>query len=135
MPGARTYLSREEFASKYGADPADMEKVAAFAHEHQLSVTRADQAERVMVVSGTVAALSSAFHVELIRYSSPIGNYRGRLGNVHVPAQLAGVVEGIFGLDNRRQARPHIILPSTTARLRDRSASAAATRRRRRKTP
>ena len=103
-----------------------MEKVATFAREHQLSVTRADQAQRVMVVSGTGAAISSAFHVELIRYSSPIGDYRGRLGEVHVPAQLASVVEGIFGLDNRRQARPHIILPSTAARLRAEAGAALA---------
>jgi kumamolisin len=128
MPGARTYLSREEFAAKYGADPADMETVAEFAREHHLSVTRADQAQRVMVLSGTVAAVSSAFHVELIRYSSPIGEYRGRLGNVHIPSHLGSVVDGIFGLDNRRQARPHIILPATAERLRSEAGAHAAKR-------
>src|SRR5262249_38069391 len=76
---------------------------------------------------GTAEAVSSAFDVKLIHYSSPSGHYRGRLGPVHVPASIAGAIEGIFGLDNRRQARPHIILPATQARLREaRGAQAAA---------
>ena len=125
--GARTYLSQEEFAATYGADPRDMESVVAFAREHQLQVTRADQAQRVVVVTGTAAAVSSAFDVKLVHYSSPNGHYRGRLGPVHVPSGLAGAIEGIFGLDDRRQARPHIILPATQARLREeRGAQATA---------
>src|SRR5262249_25483670 len=35
------------------------------------------------------------------------GLYRGRHGPVHVPLILDGVVEGVFGLDNRPKAKPH----------------------------
>ncbi len=31
LPGSRTYLSRDEFAATYGADPQDIAKVEAFA--------------------------------------------------------------------------------------------------------
>jgi hypothetical protein len=33
--------------------------------------------------------------------------YRGRTGPVHLPDELHGKVEGVFGLDDRQQARPH----------------------------
>jgi hypothetical protein len=31
-----------------------------------------------------------------------------RLRVISVPAELAGTVEGVFGLDNRPQAKPHL---------------------------
>jgi len=36
-----------------------------------------------------------------------VGEYRGRTGAVRMPAELKGIVEGVFGLDNRPQAKPH----------------------------
>jgi kumamolisin len=33
--------------------------------------------------------------------------YRGRTGTVQIPSQLAGIVVGVFGLDNRPFAKPH----------------------------
>jgi kumamolisin len=35
------------------------------------------------------------------------GTYRGRTGGIYLPAEWDGVVEGILGLDNRPQGRPH----------------------------
>jgi kumamolisin len=124
--GARTYMTQEEYAAAYGADPGDIARVEAFAHEHQLQVTRTDQAQRVVEVTGTAEAVSKAFDVKLIHYSSPHGGYRGRMGPVHVPSGLVGAIEGIFGLDNRRQARPHITLPATQERLRQKAGASAA---------
>ncbi len=111
-PADRTYLTPEQFAEQYGADPAAMAKVEQFARDHQLSVVRADAGQRTIVLSGTVQAISQAFKVQLVQYSSPQGKYRGRVGPVQVPAAIADVIEGVFGLDNRQQARPHIVLPA-----------------------
>ena len=126
-PDVRNYLSAEEYTATYGADPTDVAKLEAFAARHHLSVVRADLTQRIVVLSGTVEALSAAFDVKLVRYSSPEGEYRGRIGPVHLPPDIAPSVEGVFGLDNRKQARPHIILPSTAERLRA-GAPAKATR-------
>jgi len=38
----------------------------------------------------------------------PEGSYRGRTGHIHVPEDLAPIIEGVFGLDDRPQARPHV---------------------------
>ncbi len=108
-PLQRRYLSREEFAAANGAAPADLARVRSFAAKHGLKVLSANPAERNVKLSGTVRALSAAFQVKLMEYSHPDGNYRGRIGSIHLPASVADVVQGVFGLDNRRQARPHLV--------------------------
>ncbi len=107
-PLKRTYLSREEFAAAHGASPADVAQVKKFAAVNKLRVVSASVPERNVKMVGSVKALCAAFDVKLMEYSHPDGDYRGRIGSVHLPASLAKVVKGVFGLDNRRQARPHI---------------------------
>jgi kumamolisin len=108
MPLKRSYLSREQFAAAHGAAPGDIAKVKAFAEKSGLKVVSSSLAERNVKVSGTVGAFCAALQVKLMQYSHPDGDYRGRIGSVHLPADLTKVVQGVYGLDNRRQARPHI---------------------------
>ena len=107
---ARSHLSREEFATTHGADPKDIDKIESFAHEHGLDVVEVHAAQRRVVLSGTSMALSAAFGVTLSQYTLPGGVYRGHIGPIHVPADLAPLIQGVFGLDNRPQARPHFRL-------------------------
>jgi kumamolisin len=107
LPHERQYLSREDFAAAHGADPEDIAKIRRFARQHRLVVVSQDAAARTVELRGSVAALSQAFQVRLLRYRHPRGIYRGRTGPVQVPAELHGIVQGVFGLDNRLQARPH----------------------------
>jgi kumamolisin len=104
--GARKFLSREDFAARYGAAQEDLDRVAEFARSHGLSLVESSSPRRTVVVSGTVEQLSRAFAVKLSHYESSTQKYRGREGYVHVPAKLAGVIEAVFGLDNRRMAKP-----------------------------
>ncbi len=60
-----------------------------------------------MLLSGSVAAFSRAFGVELNRYEHPTGSCRMRSGSIQIPAALSGIIEGVFGLDNRPQAKAH----------------------------
>lgn len=106
-PRDRKYMTREEFAANFGANPDDIAKVEAFAHAHNLTVVEISRPRRTVVVSGTIAALSAAFGVELANYEHPDGAFRGRTGPIYVPAELAGIVQGVFGFDCRPQARPH----------------------------
>jgi Pro-kumamolisin, activation domain len=103
-------LSREQFANTYGADPADLMKVAQFARSNDLRIVDSSIPRRTVVVAGTVAQLSHAFAVDLDKYESPNGPYRGREGSVQVPSDLMDIVEGVFGLDNRRMARSFSVL-------------------------
>jgi len=109
-PAKRQYLTREQLASRFGADPADLEKVAAYARENGLTVTSTSVPRRTVMLRGTVANLTKAFPTELKQYDSNHGKYRGRVGPLQIPDDLAGIIEAIFGFDNRRQARAHVIL-------------------------
>ncbi len=109
LPSKRHYLSREEFAAAYGAAPADVARIKSFAGKNKLAVVSVNPAQRNVILSGSVKAFSDAFQVKLMEYEHPQGNYRGRLGRVHLPAELVPIVEGVFGLDNRRMARPHLV--------------------------
>ena len=111
-----TVLSREEFRDTLGADPADVERVEAFAHAHGLDVVDANLAQRTVRVSGTAAAMRAAFGVKLGRFQFKTVRYRGRSGPVTVPAELAEIVTGVFGLDDRPQAHPHFRLMKARGR-------------------
>jgi kumamolisin len=107
-PAQRHYLSREEFAAAHGADPQDLAKVVVFAQAHGLAVVDSSARRRTITLSGTAAQFEKAFDVHLQQYEHDAGTYRSRSGAISVPAELAGIVEGVFGLDNRPQARPHV---------------------------
>ncbi len=110
-PRARTYLRPEEAVAAFGAAQSDLEAVAAFAQAHKLEVVEESIAKRLVRVSGTAAQMNEAFGVKLGRYEHPRGGtYRSYEGEVQIPAELAGVVEGVLGLDNRKmvRTRPHV---------------------------
>ncbi|PGC22801.1 peptidase S53 [Bacillus pseudomycoides] len=106
----RSHLSREEFASNHGANPNDLKKVEEFVKEQGLEVKEINIAAGTVVLAGTVDKFSTAFGVELAHYKHPDFTYRGRTGHVHVPEELADIVEAVLGLDNRPQVSPHICM-------------------------
>jgi kumamolisin len=92
----------------HGADPADIEKVEKFARAAGLAVVGTSIARRSVFLSGTVQTFEKAFGVRLEYYEHPTkGSFRGRTGQVQIPADLEKIVEGVFGLDNRPFARSH----------------------------
>ncbi len=125
LPAERTYLSREEFARKHGATADDLKKVSDFAAEHGLRVVSEEPARRVMKLGGTVAAFNEAFGVDLRRYEHETGSYRGRTGSLTIPGELEPIVQGVFGLDNRPQSKPHFRVHKESTDERKRAAAAS----------
>lgn len=107
LPHERQHVSRDQFAATFGADPDDLAQVEAFARANGLQVAETNSARRSVVLSGTIGAINAAFGVDLRRYTYQGGTYRGHTGPVHVPSALDGIIQGVFGLDDRPQARPH----------------------------
>jgi kumamolisin len=103
----REIFSRQKFEQQHGADAESMARVEAFARENKLVMKEKSAARRTVVLSGPVAAMDEAFGVQLKEYEYAGGRYRGRTGPVHLPVELQEHVEGVFGLDNRPQAKPH----------------------------
>ena len=103
-------LTREEFQARYGADPADVAQVAAFASQNGLAVAQVNPGARTMLLTGRIGDFSKAFQVSLEHYQFPGGSYRGRTGVVCIPSNLSSIVVSVHGLDNRPQARAHFQL-------------------------
>jgi kumamolisin len=101
----RTILSRADLAARYGAADEDIRKTEKTAERFGLEVIRSDPGTRSVRVAGPLSAIEAAFQVKLFRYAHASGNYRGRSGVLHVPSELAGIVTGVFGLDDRRVVR------------------------------
>ncbi|MGA9027321.1 MAG: S53 family peptidase [Steroidobacteraceae bacterium] len=110
------YLSREEFAQRHGADPADLAAIGGFAAAHGLAVVEEHAARRTVLLSGTVAQFEAAFAIQLRQMAHPGGNYRGRTGAISLPADLDGIIEAVLGLDDRPQAKPHFRIRAGAAR-------------------
>ncbi|HEX3464168.1 MAG TPA: S53 family peptidase [Candidatus Elarobacter sp.] len=104
--GARVQRSHADTNAAFAADPADLEKVAAYYTAQGLRVLEKSLDKRSVTLQGTVNAMSQAFNVPLKLYESAHGRYRGRTGAVYVPRELSAIVESVFGLDNRHVGRP-----------------------------
>jgi kumamolisin len=118
-----TVLTSDELAERYGADPDDVERVRQALTSRGLQVTGVDAGSRRIKVSGTIADLASAFGTTLRQVSSPDHagrrvTHRYREVPLYVPAELAGIVTAVLGLDTRPEMRPH---------FRPRAAAAAGT--------
>ncbi len=106
-------LTSAQLGARYGADPADVSLATQVLGGYGLTVTDSRPESRRLKVTGTIAALSAAFGTTLTQVASPHPDgsgmvvHRYRSGGLSVPAQLAGIVTAVLGLDTRPQARPH----------------------------
>jgi hypothetical protein len=116
-PLKRKFVSHDEFESKYGAAQEDLDAVARFAGLQGLRVDGTSVTGRTVTLSGTVAQMGQVFAVDLGRYQTPGGTYRGRDGFIHIPDELAEIVRAVFGLDNRRVGFRNDTDPPGTAKF------------------
>ena len=108
-------ISRDELAAQHGTDPADLALIRDVLGRFGLTVTGADAGARRVTVAGPISAFSQAFGATLRQVSAPhpmanggVAQHRYRVGGLHVPAELDGVVLAVLGLDDRPQASPQI---------------------------
>ena len=102
LPGKRHYFTNDEFNEVYGADPTDLKKIEAWAKACNLKVLEASVPKRRVLVEGSIDDISKAFAVQLNDYEHPkTGLFRGREGEIQLPADVHDLIEGVFGLDTR----------------------------------
>jgi kumamolisin len=101
-------LSREQFRHHYAASQHDADQVAANLQAYGLKIDETSLINRTLRVSGTAAQMEAAFQAQLgIYHDAQQGNFRGRASILKVPTALGGIVQGVFGLDERRVALRH----------------------------
>ena len=113
-------MAREEFAERYGADPADVQRVTDTLTRLGATVTDADAGRRSLRVSGPTGVLARIFGADLSlsTSASPTGGratHRHRTGGLSVPSELAGVIVAVLGLDDRPQSRGKFVYANPAA--------------------
>lgn len=104
-PAAHRY-TREALQEQFGADPQVAARVEDVFTGFGLTAIASDPGTRSVKLGGPVRLMETAFGVKLMDFHHDAhGNYRGRVGAVQLPVSVADVVEGVFGLDNRRAVR------------------------------
>ena len=94
----RTFLSRDDFAAKYGADPADIAEVKAWAGSHGLDVVATDAASRTVRLEGKVSEMEEALNTRLYEGNKFTGHSWSYEGPIYVPKDLHDTIQGVFGV-------------------------------------
>ncbi len=109
LPGldtGRPAMSGADLQRSYSASSDDIATVESVLGRFGLEVLSVTPLGHSMRVSGTAAQIESAFQAGLGVYrSAEQREFRGRERDVRIPAELDGIVTGVFGLDQRRVAR------------------------------
>ncbi len=122
-------ISHQEFNEQYAADPADFDRVRAFAQQHGLAVDEAASSlpRRTIVLTGRAAAMEKAFDVQLNSYEDERHKKRFHCftGKISLPEDHAPAVEAVLGLDSRPIATPHFRRRDTDPERRKKKPAAA----------
>jgi kumamolisin len=116
-------LTRVALRAAQRPDLRDLEEVVSFARESNLTVVDLDRPPRMVVLKGTVRDIARAFGAEIEAWEQlwpwPSEQVSQRLDQqqqpfpfrlrqdveLQVPDDLDGIVQGVFGIDNRKEAR------------------------------
>jgi kumamolisin len=105
LPKAGRTLTADELERSYSASADDVAAVRHVLEGFDLKIERESALARSVTVSGAAAQIEKAFQPEWgVYHTARLGEFRGREGEVKIPAPLDGLVTGVFGLDQRRVA-------------------------------
>jgi kumamolisin len=87
--------------ARFGAQLVDIDAVTRVLKRYGLTIVSAEPAARAVTVAAPAATMERTFGVHLLRVKHGSRIYRGRVGCIHIPKGLEGMVTGVFGLDTR----------------------------------
>ena len=102
LSSEHAHLELDELEDKHGAHPDSIDEVRKFAREHGLEITSEDPGSAIVQLEGRIGDFNTAFDVKLENREDVLGEFRGHQGLIHLPKTLAEHVEGVAGLDSRK---------------------------------
>ncbi|MEV4612268.1 protease pro-enzyme activation domain-containing protein [Kitasatospora sp. NPDC049258] len=117
-PGSKDYgryLTPEQFTAAFGPTQADVDQVRAFLASQGLSVSSVSANRQVVNAQGTAEQLAKAFGTHESSYTDPAQGNRSFFANdtaASVPTALAGVVDGVLGLNNHTVRKAQLAKPN-----------------------
>jgi kumamolisin len=99
-PQYHRFLTPAQFAERFSPSPADYAAVAAHLQASGLKIERTSANRLTVKASGTVAQVQRAFATTIAVYQDGNRSYYANETAPKLPAAVAPLVEGAFGLDN-----------------------------------
>ena len=97
-PDYHRWLTPDEFTARFGPTPEDLAQVSAWLTQQGFTVTSASTSDRFVRFTGSAEKAAAAFQTSFAATSD--GRYFASLAQPAVPANLAGLIQSIVGLDN-----------------------------------
>lgn len=94
------WLSPEQFAERFGANPSDLDKIRAWLENQGFTEIQTARSRTAISFSGTAQEVQDAFGTTLRRILVNGAVHYANLNDPMLPAALKGMVEGIRGLNN-----------------------------------
>jgi len=110
----RRWLTKAEFAAKYAPTAAEAKTVKDFLTSNKLAIVSVGPNNFYVRATGTVAAVSSAFHVTLNNYQVNDKIIRANAEDPTITGEAAAVVASVAGLDTLEYNHP--LATTTTLR-------------------
>jgi subtilase family serine protease len=102
------YLSRQEFADRFGPTQADYDTIRDYARSPGLIVTQTHANRTLPDVSGPAGALEVAFNLRMQRYQAADGReFHAPDEEPEVPEFIASRLIGVIGLEDANVRHPH----------------------------
>jgi subtilase family serine protease len=125
-PQYKRFLTPPQFAARFGPTKSSVDQVIRFLHAQGLRVDAVSPERTLIRASGSVAQVEHAFSVTLNTYRNAHGQtYFANADKPQIPANLAGIITGVAGLDNEPHWRHAASFRGPAGRTVDKPATVA----------
>jgi subtilase family serine protease len=109
----RKFLTPEQYASRFGLNTADIEKVTRWLENNGFSNVQAARSRAWVSFSGTAGQAQAAFHTSIHRYVLNGEAHLANANNPQLPKALEALVESVGGLHDFHM-KPHFTTSNGT---------------------
>ncbi len=113
-PNYHHWLTPEQYAARFGAAQADVDKLTAWLGSQHLTVLAVARGRNAIAFRGNVRQVESTFHTEIHKYMVKGESHFANVSEPSLPAAFGAVVNAVHGLTDFRMRPPHHY---TSARL------------------
>ncbi len=103
-PNYHHWLTADEFGSRFGASPRDIDAISGWLRAHGFQVNYVYPSGMLIDFSGDAGSIRSAFHTEIHRLSVHGQSHFANMSDPRIPAALAPALAGVVSLND---FRPH----------------------------
>ncbi|UIJ35713.1 protease pro-enzyme activation domain-containing protein [Allobranchiibius sp. GilTou73] len=115
-PSYRKFITPGQYAARYSATSAEVAQVTAWLRSQGLKPGKVSPTRTFITVSGSTSAVQKAFATKIHSYKTGARTFTAPATSVTVPANLAGSIAGVVGLDQSRLLHTTNVRPDTTSK-------------------